>query len=296
MLAGRVPEADATAVARAREHGAILVGKTATHEFAWGLTMVNERLGDTGNPWDTERTPGGSSGGSAVALATGMTPLALGSDTGGSIRLPAALCGIVGLKPTRGRVSLAGCWPLARTLDHAGPMARTPEDAGLLLEAIAGPDPGDPATVGAPPPAAGPGGRGLAGLAIGVPKVEPVPLAAEVATALATAAEALERGGAIVREIALPDHERIDKAFGTIFRAEALDTHVGAGLWPDRRDEYGAMVRPWLERAERVVLRDYLAAQAERERLAAETLHLFDHVHLLLTPVCATPAPRLAES
>lgn len=120
MFEGHVPQRDAEALRRVRAAGAILVGKTQTHEFAWGITSVNELLGSTRNPWALERISGGSSGGSAVALATGEVPLALGSDTGGSIRVPAGFCGVVGLKTTYGRVSLAGAWPLARSLDHPG--------------------------------------------------------------------------------------------------------------------------------------------------------------------------------
>ena len=156
---------DAEAVRRARAAGAILVGKTQTHEFAWGITSVNVLMGSSSNPWALERMSGGSSGGSAVALAAQLVPLALGSDTGGSIRVPSGFCGIVGLKPTYGRVSAAGVWPLARSLDHPGPMARTPADAALLLQAIAGVDAGDPATEDVPLGDAGrrarggPGGR-----------------------------------------------------------------------------------------------------------------------------------------
>src|SRR5581483_6272914 len=116
MFASHVPARDAEAVRRARAAGAILVGKTQTHEFAWGITSVNELMGSARNPWAPERLSGGSSGGSAVALATGEVPLALGSDTGGSIRVPSAFCGTVGLKPTWGRISAAGAWPLARSL------------------------------------------------------------------------------------------------------------------------------------------------------------------------------------
>ena len=137
MFAGHVPERDAEAVRRVRAAGAIVLGKTATHEFAWGFSSINDALGTVRNPRDPERVAGGSSGGSAAALAAGLAPLALGSDTGGSIRVPSAFCGTYGLKPTFGRVSLAGVWPLARTLDHAGPMARTPKDLALLLGVLA---------------------------------------------------------------------------------------------------------------------------------------------------------------
>lgn len=127
---------DCEVVARLRSGGAVLLGKTALHEWALGLSTNNEHFGPTRNPWDLARIPGGSSGGSAAALAAGLTPLALGTDTGGSIRVPAALCGVVGLKPTYGLVSLRGVTPLSRSLDHGGPMANTVEDAFLLLEAI----------------------------------------------------------------------------------------------------------------------------------------------------------------
>jgi aspartyl-tRNA(Asn)/glutamyl-tRNA(Gln) amidotransferase subunit A len=129
---------DCDVVARLRSGGAVLLGKTALHEWALGLSTNNEHFGPTRNPWDLTRIPGGSSGGSAAALAAGLTPLALGTDTGGSIRVPAALCGVVGLKPTYGLVSLRGVTPLSRSLDHAGPMANTVEDAFLLLEGISG--------------------------------------------------------------------------------------------------------------------------------------------------------------
>jgi len=127
---------DCEVVTRLRAGGAVLLGKTGLHEWALGLSNNNEHFGPTRNPWDLDRIQGGSSGGSAAALAAGLTPLALGTDTGGSIRVPAALCGVVGLKPTYGRVSLRGVTPLSRSLDHAGPMANTVEDVFLLLEAI----------------------------------------------------------------------------------------------------------------------------------------------------------------
>src|SRR5436309_13028131 len=169
MFAEHVPDADADAVQRAREAGAILVGKTQTHEFAWGITSVNLLMGTSRNPWAPNRISGGSSGGSAVALAMHLVPLAIGSDTGGSIRVPSAFCGTVGLKPTYGRISAAGVLPLARSLDHPGPMARTPADAALLLEVLAGPDEADPATADVPltdlPDALG---AGVAGLVVGL--------------------------------------------------------------------------------------------------------------------------------
>jgi Asp-tRNA(Asn)/Glu-tRNA(Gln) amidotransferase A subunit family amidase len=138
MFSDHVPANDAEAVRRARAAGAVLVGKTQTHEFAWGISSVNELIGTCRNPWAPDRISGGSSGGSAVALAARLVPLALGSHTGGSIRVPSSFCGTVGLKPTYGRISAMGVYPLARSLDHPGPMARTP-DVALLFSAIADP-------------------------------------------------------------------------------------------------------------------------------------------------------------
>jgi aspartyl-tRNA(Asn)/glutamyl-tRNA(Gln) amidotransferase subunit A len=295
MFAAHVPKQDATAVARARGAGAILIGKTQTHEFAWGISSVNERMGSTHNPWALDRISGGSSGGSAVALAADEVPVALGSDTGGSIRVPSALCGTVGLKPTYGRVSLSRVWPLARTLDHPGPMARTPADAALLLEAIAGVDPADPSSedvlLG---DVQGELRRGLAGLRVGLcPDLELVPLAPSVRAAV----EAARRAAEIVVEVRLPEAPLIYPAFGTIQRAEALDTHRRAGLFPARRDEYGADVVARLELATEVTVEEYLSASADRQRVRAGFSRLFGECDVLLTPVGAgQPFPDAAES
>ena len=143
IMADFVPDCDATVVEKLRQAGAVLIGKTALHEFAYGITNDNPHFGPTRNPWDVARVPGGSSGGSAVAVATGMCYAALGSDTGGSIRIPASFCGVAGLKPTYGRVSLHNVYPLGPTLDHVGPMARTVVDVGLVYQVIAGFDPED---------------------------------------------------------------------------------------------------------------------------------------------------------
>ena len=182
MFATHVPNRDAEALRRARAAGAILVGKTQTHEFAWGITSVNARMGTAHNPWALERVSGGSSGGSAVVLAADELPLTIGSDTGGSIRVPAAFCGVVGLKPTYGRISADGAWPLAPSLDHPGPMARAPADAALLLEVISGVDTADSATGDtALGDVRGELRRGLDGLVVGLcPDLHLVSLAPDV--------------------------------------------------------------------------------------------------------------------
>ena len=145
-----IPEQDALVVSKIKEAGAEIVGKTSTHEIALGVTSINPHYGSPRNPWNTSHITGGSSGGSAAAVAAGMCMAALGSDTGGSIRIPASLCGVVGLKPTYGRVSLRGVFPLSWNLDHAGPMTRSVKDAALLLQVMAGYDPEDPASANVP--------------------------------------------------------------------------------------------------------------------------------------------------
>ena len=270
MFAGRVPDRDAEVVRRLRKAGAIVIGKTATHEFAWGITMRHAQLEPTRNPWDAERTPGGSSGGSAVAVASGMVPLAVGTDTGGSIRLPAALCGVVGHKPTHGLVSLDGAWPLAPTFDHAGPYARTAEDAALLLEVTSG------------RPAASVGTDARFGYAL------PMEVAPAVEAALRAVAAAV---GAV--EVELPDAQ---PAYAPLFGREALTTHREAGLWPSRREEYDPTVAERMVLAEAVTDGDVARAEQLAVQVEADMNALFSRVDLVISPVCAwAPPPRLDD-
>ena len=209
-----------------------------------GSRPSTRALGSARNPWALERVSGGSSGGSAVVLAADEVPLALGSDTGGSIRVPAAFCGVVGLKPTYGRISGAGAWPLARSLDHPGPMATTPADAALLLEAIAGVDPADPATVGRPARRRARRARARARRprrrALPRPRISSRSRRTSRRCSTATL-RTLERGRRTPRRGArFPRPSSILPTFRTIQSAEALDTHRRAGLYPARRDEYGA--------------------------------------------------------
>ena len=294
MFDSHVPKRDAEALRRARASGAILVGKTQTHEFAWGITSVNERMGTARNPWALERVSGGSSGGSAVVLAADELPLTLGSDTGGSIRIPAAFCGVVGLKPTFGRISGARAWPLARSLDHPGPMGRSPADAALLLEALAGVDPDDPATEDVPlGDIRGELRRGASGLVVGLcPDLHSVRVAPDVRAVLEATIRVLEDAGARVANVALPEAPLVYPAFGAIQRAEALDTHRRAGLYPGRRGEYGMDVLGRLDAATEVTVEEYLAASADRQRVRAGFARLFHMCDVLLTPVSAgSPLP-----
>ena len=267
IFKGHVPKSDAHAVRRAKEAGAIVVGKTLTHEFAWGITSNNPHFEPCCNPWDAERIPGGSSGGSAVALATGQAALALGSDTGGSIRIPAAFCGVSGLKPTYNRIPATGLFPLARSLDHAGPMARTPADTRLFYEALTG---SRTAPVAAAPR-----------VAI-CPDLHLHPLTYGIQRAFEAAARALD-----AFEVGFEEPERMYPAFAAIQAVEAALAH--ADLFPAREAEYGADVAARIGRAQAVTLEEYVEATATRERIRASFARLFATADLLLTPIHALP-------
>ncbi len=214
---------DATAVARLRAAGAIVLGKTTTHELACGVYTPPTR-----NPWDLERSPGGSSGGSGAAVAAGAVLGAIGSDTGGSIRIPAAHCGLVGIKPTYGRVSRAGALALSWSLDHVGPLARTVEGAALLLTVLAGPDPRDPTTLDRPPlpePLLRTNDE-VGGMRVGVLRGAPfAPLESDLEGALDRAMALLAADGVEVEETALPELERGLAAEFAIVAAEAASYH-----------------------------------------------------------------------
>ena len=243
ILANWLPQEDATVVRRLRDAGAVLLGKLGLHEFAYGISSVNPHFGDVHNPWDTNKIPGGSSGGSAVAVVAGEAYAALGSDTGGSIRIPAALCGCVGLKPTFARASLFGAVPLSWSLDHPGPLARTVRDVAMVMQAIAGYDPRDPISADRPVPDLLAGiENGARGLRVGVPtdhvwdECDPA-----IAAGVRAAIEALARAGADVREIRWLRAAEYAKAAGAILGVEARAYHEGA--FPGRSDEYGPLVR-----------------------------------------------------
>lgn len=199
---GEPRDHDAAVVSRLREAGAVMVGKTTTHELACGVSSPPAT-----NPWDTARLPGGSSGGSGAAVAAGVVPMALGSDTGGSIRIPASVCGIAGLKPTFGRVSRAGVETLAWSLDHIGPLAATVEDCAATLQVLAGHDPADHVTEPAPPPDySAKLGRGVDGLRLGILATPPFsPMQADVEQAFRDAVEHLEGLGADVVPVDIPE-------------------------------------------------------------------------------------------
>ncbi len=293
ILAERVPQRDATAVARLRQAGAVLLGKLNMHEFAFGVSTANPHFGTCRNPWDPSRIPGGSSGGSGAALAAGLCYGSLGSDTGGSIRIPAALCGITGLKPTYGRVSRAGVLPLSWSLDHAGPMARTVRDVALMLTVIAGPDPADPAAASVPVSDFTAGLEdGVRGLRIGLPRAYFFEqLEDDVAQAVEAAVAALRAAGAEVREVMVPHLEVAAAAFAPIISAEAAAYHQ---RWlRERPQDYGEDVRQRLFQGLLYPAVDYVNAQRARRWVLDGFLQVLKEVDVLLTPTVPVTAPPI---
>jgi aspartyl-tRNA(Asn)/glutamyl-tRNA(Gln) amidotransferase subunit A len=286
MFAGHIPDRDAAAVQLLRAAGGILIGKAQTHEWAWGITSVNRRSPSARNAWDPSKVAGGSSGGSAVALALDEVPLALGSDTGGSVRVPAAFNGVAGLKPTWGRIATDGLMPLAPTLDHAGALARTPSDAALLFGVLAGTSRDEQPDL--------PGEAGLAGVRIAVcADLELVRLAPDVRRAFDAAVDAARGLGVEIVEASFPAAELAVPAFAAIQMSEALRGHRARGLYPARAAEYGDDVRARFERSTQVTAENYLDATRAREEVRSCFARLFAHADLLLTPVSAVPAPAL---
>jgi aspartyl-tRNA(Asn)/glutamyl-tRNA(Gln) amidotransferase subunit A len=297
ILANWIPDEDATVVRKLRDAGAVLLGKLGLHEFAYGISSVNPHYGDVRNPWDTTKIPGGSSGGSAVAVVAGEAYAALGSDTGGSIRIPAALCGCVGLKPTFGRASLFGAVPLSWSLDHPGPLARTVRDVALAAMAIAGHDPRDPASVDCPVENLLHGiEQGAPTLRVGVPtdhvwdECDPA-----IAGAVRGAIEALARAGADVREIRWTHAAEYAKAASAVLGVEARAYHEG--VHPGRAAEYGPLVRARLASQGDVDAETY--AQSMRlliEARAGAADRDLDDVDVLAMPTVPTRAWTIEEA
>lgn len=294
ILADRVPDRDAAAVERLRAAGAVILGKANLHEWAFGVTNQNPHFGPTRNPWDPSRIPGGSSGGSAAALAAGYCYGSLGSDTGGSIRIPASLCGIVGLKPTYGRVSLRGVIPLSWTLDHAGPMARSVRDAAILYAAVAGHDAADPSS--ADVPVEDPLATiedGVRGLRIAVPRDHFFVMAdPDVAAIVRRAIGLLAREGAAIEEVPVPRADDLLPTQTTIIGSEAAAYHHEH--LRERPDDIGADVLLRLRRGERVTGTELALARRRRVEIRHAFRQLLVPYDALLTPTTAIAAP-LAE-
>ena len=297
ILADRVPAEDATVTRRLRGAGAILLGKLTMHEFAYGPEGLNVHYGTSRNPWDAtdERIPGGSSSGSGVAVAAGLVPLALGSDTGGSIRIPASLCGITGLKPTYGRVSRAGVLPLSWSMDHAGPMTRSALDAALVLRMLAGYDPADATTSVLPVPdyAAALTGS-VKGLRVGVLRASFLEASAsEVRQAVENAVKALEGLGAVVDEVTLEHVGSVAAGAMAIVASEALAYHAE---WVRARPgDYQPDVIERLRAGAFVSGVHYVRAQQARALVRAEVDQALARRDVLLSPATPIPATRVGE-
>jgi len=298
LFATHVPTADAEPVARLRAAGAVIVGKTATHEFAFGTTTDNPHFGPTRNPWRHEYVPGGSSGGSGAAVAAGLVPLALGSDTGGSIRIPAAACGCVGIKPSFGRVSLRGTYPLASSLDHVGPLARTSQDCAIALNVLSSFDALDPWSIEYPrEDLAREIGRPLGGLRVGTaPTYRPIALTPAIDEAVRCAIAALSELGAEIVEVSLPPADAVTMATSVILLAESYAQH--AEQLTKHRAAYGEDVRQQLDSSAGIAATDLVHALHARERLGRDVaLLLAGKVDVLLLPTMAITAPPIgAES
>ena len=290
ILADFVPEADSDVAEKLARAGAILLGKTNMHEFAYGITGENPHYGSSRNPWARDRITGGSSGGSAAAVGTGMGFASVGTDTGGSIRIPSALCGIVGLKPTFGLVGTAGVVTLGISFDHAGPIARSVTDACILLEAIAGKYPRGQTR---------PDHRKLRKslprrFRIGLPKEFFFErLDNEVRRLVEAAAKNFESLGARIEEVSLPRLTgAIDQASQLVI-AEINDYHESQGYYPARAAEYGDDVRGHLEMGHKLLAVDYLRALPKRRQIVEDFQAAFEEVDVILAPTSPIPAPRV---
>jgi aspartyl-tRNA(Asn)/glutamyl-tRNA(Gln) amidotransferase subunit A len=292
VLAQQRADGDATVITRLRHSGAVLLGQTVMHELAFGMTSINPHLGAVRNPWDPTRICGGSSGGSAAAVAAGLAPLALGSDTGGSIRCPAALCGITGFKPSFGAVSRQGVLPLGGSLDTVGPLARSAAECLAAFQALQGEDPEDEATWGATG-AARPAPASLAGLRIGLPRPYFDGAMEEgVRQQVNLAVERLQRAGARVENVAFPDLDAINAVASIALLAEAasfFQSHLAQGA------SIGEDVRGRFEQGLLVPAVDWVNAQRLRARWKREVAAIFQQWDLLLTPASPVVAPRIDD-
>jgi aspartyl-tRNA(Asn)/glutamyl-tRNA(Gln) amidotransferase subunit A len=280
LFAGFVPDSDAAVVRKLDSAGAVMLGKTGLHEIAYGVTSDNPHFGTIRNPCDPERSPGGSSGGSGVAVATGMAYMATGTDTGGSIRIPASFCGVVGLKPTYGAVDRSGIQPLGLSLDHVGPLARSVADARVTFDVMAG---GSRSASAARP----------GDLRIGLPENFYFARAAgEVKDAVHRAARIAEQLGARVIQVRVPDVEALNTAGRVILLAEASALYEP---YLARREDFGADVLALLDQGRMVPATDYVNAQRLRKVLLNEFRALFRSIDCLFVPTTPITAPRIGE-
>jgi aspartyl-tRNA(Asn)/glutamyl-tRNA(Gln) amidotransferase subunit A len=296
LMAGRIPGHDATAWARLKACGAVLLGKLECAELCLGGPSADSMVPHAVNPWDPARYAGGSSSGAGVALATGMCPGALGSDTGGSIRIPATFCGVAGIKPTYGLVSLSGLYPLSGSLDHAGPMARTSRDCALLLDAISGPDPKDPTNcASAPTSIASTLSDQLAGLRVGYVRnfADHPAVGTEQRAATDAALKVMADLGAQVHSVTLPDIWDFTICCLTIMMSEAFALH-GADL-RTRASEVSQMTRARVALGAFIRAEDYVRAQKKRRELAQATAQVMQQCDVLVYPAALGDPPLLSD-
>jgi aspartyl-tRNA(Asn)/glutamyl-tRNA(Gln) amidotransferase subunit A len=294
ILKDFVPQHDAAVVTQLMDAGAVLLGKTNLHEFAYGVTTNNPHFGPARNPWDLSRIPGGSSGGSAAAVAAGLCYGSIGTDTGGSIRIPAALCGVVGLKPTFGRVSVADVIPLSPRLDCVGPLARSVADAGLLLDPIFVRGKSAPRLQAATKSKS----SSLRGFRLGVPKDFFFKLlSVEAEHAFESALRVLRKLGANLREASIPLLYETEDAGNQIAWAEATHYHQGAGWFPSHAADYGEDVRTRLELGVKVPATAYLHALEQRESFIGgfHAAMADAKIDALVVPTTPIPAPLIGE-
>ncbi len=295
IFASFLPDHNAAVVEKLDQAGAVMVGKTGMHELAYGVTSNNPHFGPVRNPWDTERIPGGSSGGSAAAVAAGMVPMATGSDTGGSIRIPSSFCGTVGLKPTYGRVSRYGALPLAWSLDHMGPIAATVRDVAVTAQILSGHDPRDPFSSRRPVPDLMPAREvSLNGVRIGLPEnfyLERVD--SQVESAVKGALSAAGALGAEIVNVRVPDIDALNTVGRVILLVEATTL---LGRYLDRREDFGADVLTLLEQGKLIPATDYLDAQRLRRLLLRDFSRIWRQVDCLFTPATPTAAPKIGQT
>jgi aspartyl-tRNA(Asn)/glutamyl-tRNA(Gln) amidotransferase subunit A len=282
LFRDNVPQVDAPIVEKLAAAGTVMLGKTGLHELAYGITSDNPHFGTIRNPRDPARTPGGSSGGSGVAVATDMAFLTTGTDTGGSIRIPASFCGVAGLKPTYGLIDRSGIQPLGLSLDHVGPLTRTVADLGLAFEAML-----DDNVRLRPAPSS------TQYIRIGLPQnFYFTQISNEVREAVQKAAQAAERLGARVIPVKVPDIDALNDVGRVILLAEASAVYQP---YFSRRNDFGADVLALLDQGRLVPATDYINAQRIRKILVGEFRTLFSSIDCLLTPATPTTAPLIGQ-
>jgi aspartyl-tRNA(Asn)/glutamyl-tRNA(Gln) amidotransferase subunit A len=280
ILEDFVPDHDADIAINLERAGAVMVGKTNLHEFAYGITSSNPHFGPVRNPWDTDRIPGGSSGGSGAAIAAGIVPMATGTDTGGSIRIPASFCGITGLKPTFGLISKHGVMPLGWTMDHMGPMTKTVRDCAVAFHAMGGPS--SPI-----------GSADIRGLRIGLPvNYYFDKLDLEVSESVRKAVQSAAALGARIVDIKVPDIDALNVVGRVLLLAEATSVHE---QHLNRRADIGPDVLTLLDQGRLIRAADYVNAQRLRRVYITEFSKLWDEVDCIFTPATPTPAPKIGQ-